>query len=511
MPKTPSRHLFHLVHALSSSEKRYFKLFIRTASGGESKYEQLFDAIDSQEAYDEEGLKKEVYGDEPIRSRKYSELKGYLFEQVLKSLINYDEQSSVDYRLKSLLQSVRVAYKRSLFDICRMLLQKAKKLAYRYESFISILEVLRWEKQVAYARMDVTYLDQQLERIAGEEQHCLMQLRNLSEYQDIYFRLLISTKKEAFLRSKSKMAHLEKMMGHPLLQGIEQAHSHRACILFHRIYSNYYYSSMDYLGYYETNRKLLALMETWPHLLKEDVSEYISVVSNLTLSCGLLDRLDEVRGWLEKFHEIKPITRDDELKIHRQYYASKFALCIATGEFEEGVEALEAHEKAASRFDPSLFQKSDFYFQYFYLYFGIGDYDQALSYLNEWLNLPKSVARQDLQSIARILNLIIHYEMGNSILLEHLLRSSQRFLQKQNRFFRFETLMLTFLKNTGKAVSGRELREMMMELRAELQKLSEIPSEGVIFQYFDFLAWADSKIKGKSFAEIIREKHLSKS
>jgi tetratricopeptide (TPR) repeat protein len=512
MPKTPSRHLFHLIKAMSSSEKRYFKLFIRTSSSSsENKYEQLFDAIDAQEEYDDEQLKQLIYGDKPIRSRKYSELKSYLFDQVLKSLQRYDDQRSVDFQLKNLLQSVRVAFQRSLFDICRQLLQKAKKVAQKHESFISILEILRWEKQIAYARMDVSYLDQHLDRIAEEEQSCLAQLRNLSEYQDIFFHLLISTKKEAFLRSKRKVAHLEKMMQHPLLGEVDQARSHRARILYYRIYSHFHYSCMDYRGYYETNRKLIELMEEKPFLLKEDVAEYISVLSNLTLSCGLLDKLDEVRDCLEKFHQITPITRDDELKIHRQYYASKFALCIATGEFEEGVRTLEAHEKASARFDSSLFEKSDFYFQYFYLYFGIGNYDQALTYLNEWLNLPRSVVRQDLQSMARILNLIIHFEMGNSILVEHLLRSAQRFLQKQNRFFEFEHLMLDFLKDTGKAHSGREVKEMTESLRQDLIRLSEVPEERVIFQYFDFLSWVDSKIENKPFAEVIRTKYLSRT
>ncbi len=511
MPKTPSKNLFHLIKAMSASEKRYFKIYVRSGSGKESKYEQLFDAIDQQEAYNDEVLRKYIYNGEEIKSRKYSELKAYLYDLILKSLKNYDENLSVDFKLKGLLQSVRVLYKRSLFDACKQSLQKAKKLAYQFEAFLHILEIIRWEKQIAYAQMDVSFLDNQLSTLADEEKDCLDQLNNLSQYQDIYYQLLITTKKEAFLREKDKAEALKVMMANPLLVDYRLAQSHRARILFYRIYSNYYYSTLNYKGYYQTNKDLLDLMETKPYFLKEDVSEYISTLSNLTLSCGLLEKFEEVKLCLEKFHAIKPNTLDDELKIHRQYYGARFALIISTGEFEEGRKALAAHQKAVKKFDQTLFEKGGFYFQYFYIYFGIGDYDKALEYLNQWLNLPRSVARKDLQSIARILNLIIHYEIGNTILLENILRSTYRFLRQQNRLHGFEKEILEFIKESGEAYSKKGMRKAFVKLKQGFERLSKIPTENIIFQYFDFLSWLDSKIENRPFSEVVKEKYHSKT
>ena len=150
MPKTPSLKLFNLVKSLSGSEKRYFKLF---ASGNRidknSKYLLLFDAIDQQEEFNDELLKHKIYHGEPIKSRKYSELKAYLYDLILKSLQGYDEKTSIDYKIKNLLQNVRVLYKRSYYEDCKDLLPKVKKLAYKYELFSSIIEVLDWERQVA--------------------------------------------------------------------------------------------------------------------------------------------------------------------------------------------------------------------------------------------------------------------------------------------------------------------------------------------------------------------------
>ncbi|MCB0546836.1 MAG: hypothetical protein KDD19_04560, partial [Phaeodactylibacter sp.] len=75
MPKTPSSKLFNLVKSLSGPEKRYFKIFVNGQGGKDNKYLHLFDAIDTQEEFDEDALVAGVYGGEPIQSRKYSELK----------------------------------------------------------------------------------------------------------------------------------------------------------------------------------------------------------------------------------------------------------------------------------------------------------------------------------------------------------------------------------------------------------------------------------------------------
>jgi len=103
MPKTPSNKLFNLVNSLTGSEKRYFKLFVnKNQTGKHNKYILLFDAIDAQEIYDDEALRKIVYSNQPIQSRKFSELKNYLYELILKSLQGYDEKTSVEYKLKGI-------------------------------------------------------------------------------------------------------------------------------------------------------------------------------------------------------------------------------------------------------------------------------------------------------------------------------------------------------------------------------------------------------------------------
>lgn len=509
MPKTPSNKLFRLIKSLSGSEKRYFKLFVHGKAGKSNKYIQLFDAIEAQEEFDESALKKLVYANQPIESRKYSELKGYLYDLILKSLQSFDEKTSVDFRLKNMLQGVRVLYKRMLFEDCKDVLQKAKKLAYRFEKFHSILEILEWEKQIAYAKSDIDYLNKNLRKIEQEEADCQAKIAEVIRLRNLFLEFLLILRMDA-LRKKQRGAVLEKEVRELGIQHADQLQSHGARVWYYRVMSGYFYFINNDAEYYKSNMQLIILLESAPELLNEDLTEYISVLSNLTMSSGKMGKYEEVELYLEKLKKLKPKTIDDDLKIHRQYYANKFRLCIMKGAFDLGLQELENHFREVRKFDSRLFERSVFFFQYFYIYFGTGQYEKALDYLNQWLSQPKTVERQDLQSLARILNLILHYEMGNALLLESLLRSTYRFLNKRNRLHEFERKMVSFIREAIQLQSKKEVRSLMEELKNEFQSLSLNGAEKTMLQLFDIEAWLDSKIRNQSFAEIVRLKYEGK-
>lgn len=511
MPKTPSLKLFNLIKSLSGSEKRYFKLYATgNRADKSSKYLLLFDAIDLQESFDDEALKAIVYEGEEIKSRKFSELKSYLYDLILTALQGYDEKTSIDFRLKGMLQSVRVLYKRSHYEDCRDLLPKIKKQAYKYERFSNILEVLNWERTVAYAQRDIPFLNDHLERIDQEERECMENLRNLSFYQNIFFRMLIHIRKNAVLRTDEQKAILNEIISNDLLSDLSKAKSFRARVTFHRIYGLYHYASQNYQKFHTSSKAVIELMESIPHFLKEDTSEFISALSNYVLSCGLLEKYNELEQNLHKFSKIQPVIDSDKLFIYKQLLVARLRISINKGDFDGGLIILTKHLKEKEDFKRNAFEKGNFFFQYFYIYFGIGDYDKALEYLNEWLNMPRSIEQQDLQSLARVLNLIIHFEMNNTILLENLLRSTYRFLKKRNRMYKLERKVLTFIKDANKLASNRALKASFLELKEAFEALAKDPSEKVMFQYFDFIAWVDSKINNESFAEATKRRYQLK-
>lgn len=502
MAKTPSTKLYELIHSLTGSEKRYFKLYVNEHGKKNSKYMQLFHALESMETFDEEQLKNNIYKGRAIESRKYSELKSYLYDLVLKCLQSYDEKRSVDYKLKSILKSIHSLYRRSLFEDCKVLIDKAMKPALKYEQFKVILELQDWKKQIYYALADIGHLDKELPRINAIENKTIRQLQNLLEYKEIFYRLLINMRKDPSGKSKPKKEVAPDFINHPLLKKENQALSHQALVTYHRIWTIHHFSKGEFPEFFTGSKKLIRIMESKPYFLKEDLSEYISALSNYAISSSLVKAYDDTLECLEKLRALKPVTTDDATKIHRQYFTMKFHLCIISGEFEEGVKALEEHLHQVGKFDSNLFERDSFLFQYFYIHFGAGNYDSALEYLNRWLSLPKRVERQDMWITSRIVNLILHYEMGNMLLLESLIRSTYRYLSKSDSLSPYESKVLGFFRESLKFQDKTQQRKAFEELRSVLQQ-SEY--QKMRPRLFNIEAWFEAKIQNKKFSDIIKE------
>jgi hypothetical protein len=186
---------------------------------------------------------------------------------------------------------------------------------------------------------------------------------------------------------------------------------------------------------------------------------------------------------------------------------NKFALCIVQGEFEEGLSALSTHQKEVKRFNETVFRKHTFFFQSFYLHFGAGDFEKALEDLNEWLHLSGNAERQYLQSLARILNLLIHFEMGNTLLLESLIRSTYRYWKKQNVVFDYEKTMLQFFRQIMKAPDRSQQQALLRELEEKINQLFLDPKEKPMLELFNIRAWVFSKILNRSFSEVVKQNY----
>ena len=72
-----------------------------------------------------------------------------------------------------------------------------------------------------------------------------------------------------------------------------------------------------------------------------------------------------------------------------------------------------------------------FYYQFANIFFQKKDFSKSLHWLNENINSSFRSVREDIQSYARILNLIVHFELNNIIVLRYAVDSCRRFLKKR--------------------------------------------------------------------------------
>src|SRR5258707_759142 len=148
-----------------------------------------------------------------------------------------------------------------------------------------------------------------------------------------------------------------------------------------------------------------------------------------------------------------------------------------------------------------------FYYKIACMYFGSGDYEHTIDYLNKIINWKVDL-RTDLQCYSRLLHLIAHYELGNYGLLEYLIKSVYRFMAKMENLSLVEEEIFRFLRKSFN-LSPDRIRPELKKLLEKLKTYEKNRFETRAFVYLDIISWLESKVLNVPVQDVIREKYLS--
>ncbi len=138
-------------------------------------------------------------------------------------------------------------------------------------------------------------------------------------------------------------------------------------------------------------------------------------------------------------------------------------------------------------------------------YFGNAQVGKALDWINKILNNPRWITKEDVLCMARIFNLIFHYEEGNVGLIEYEGRNAQRYLNRRGKLYDSEKIVVNLLyKKLPKVQYNKQL--MIAEFKKVREQIVEINKELIESnegQFRNLLLWIESKINGMSFAKTV--------
>ncbi len=511
MPGIASDHLFQLIRSLSGAEKRYFRSFALKGSDNEnSVYLQLFDAIEQQKAYNEKAILRRR---KKIRPAQLSNLKKYLYDLLLQSLRNYHAGRSVDIRLRAILDSLEVLYDKRLSEQCFRLLEKAKRLAHKYEKNSLMIDILFWEEKVAGMGLssDNRATNSTLP-IYDTMDIAIDRMKSTTRYARIFRSVLETFRKEGILREGKKDPALKKMIQKVTLKGEESLLSFHDRFYYYSIHSIYHLVRASWPAHYKFQKKVVELIESHPEQIEDSLLTYLSSLNSHLICCEFTGRHDEL---METFAKVRAITTMKKVSLTENVvvrilacYNSMMHFYTQSGEFEKGVSLFSEIE---DNFEPEKLKlntslEMSTYYTLAYTFFGVKDYRTSLHWLNKIINTPYPEGiRDDIQGFARIFNLIVHYELGNKDVLEYIVRSTYRFLYKRKRLYRIESLVLNFIRKNSWVNTDAELLASFKDLKGELLKISNNPYEKKALSYFNLLAWLEGKTEGKDFATAMKE------
>ena len=513
MPNRSSDALFQLVHSLQKGEKRNFKLYVQRNSDNEDlKIVQLFDALDKMKEYNEQHLLRK---NPSIKKMQLSNIKAHLYRQLLASLRVLESDANIDIQLHEQLDYARILYNKGLYLQSLKILDKIKDSARKHHQSSFIIQVLFMEKKIESLHITRSMQDRasQLSQesiIAAENILLITKLSNLS--LELYSWYI----KNGHARNESDEKQLTSYFHQNLPPNLKAVNNFYQKLYLYQSYCWYAFIRQDFLLYYRYTQKWVDLFIAEPEMIEVETAHYIKGMHNLLnahFDLSNYDKFDEILSRFESFATSPIVTASDNnsIQVFVYLYIAKINRHFMHGTFNQGLELVSYIEEKLLAY--SLYLDSHrilvFYYKIASLYFGTGNYDQAIDYLNKILNWKLDL-RNDLQCYARLLHLIAHYELGNFDILEYLIKSVYRYMAKMENLSTVEVEVFKFLRNSFH-LSPKEMKPAFSTLLKTLKMLEKNPLEARALSYLDIISWLESKVLGQSVDKIIREKYLKKA
>ncbi|MBT1700453.1 hypothetical protein KK083_26435 [Fulvivirgaceae bacterium PWU4] len=469
--------LFLLIKSLSKSEKRYLRIYAGI-SGRDANYLQLFDAIEAQEEYDEAEIRKK------FKEKKFlSQLhvtKIYLTELILKALKNYHSDASVHSKLLDLLKDIELLFDKELYDLCYYKIQKAEALASKYEKLSLLTEVFFWKRKLALA---VTGGRKDIQALLVKEKEAIEQMKVLNTYwqhtisignlvnDDNFINELAQTKSNVYAL-QSQVLHYHILYARHFIKGdIKKAEKHISA--------------------------LIKLLEKEPDRIREDPHSFVTAIGN---KIGLLlsgKKWDEIGALIYKIREVpsKYKLKNESrftVRLWLRTFNVELEMYRDSRQLEKGIALMDEIQQFIEKRRKAI--PADyillFYYQFANIFFLKKDYTKSLRWLNEIINSNFGSIREDIQSYARILNLIVHFELNNIIVLRYAVDSCRRFLKKKNAAIGAGEKLLNLFAKLSHAYPD-EYRAIFKKAFADICP----PDSRQTQDYIDIKGWLEEKIK----------------
>lgn len=509
MTKGEKDNLFSLVKSLTKSEKRQFKLYVgRIGVNADSKFLNLFNVLDKLKEYDEEQILKANF----LKREQLSNVKAHLYRQILISLKLNPSHQNIRSKIREQLDFASILYHKGLYKQSLKLLGKTKDIAIQNEEKNLAYEIVELEKVI-----ESQYITRSM---VGRADQLTDQAKDLNRANAITSKLSNLTLqlygiflKTGYVRNSSQRAQITEYFKdnlpeyHPLELGFREK------LWLYKAHLWYSFLMQDFLNCYKYSLKWVDLFYENPDMIKLNPVFFIRGNNYLLESLFMIRNREKFQKHLERFEAAiatGDVAQDENTRALVFQYLSthRINLCFMQGTFALGKELIPRIEQELEEHRNQIDEHHimSLYYKFACLHFGTGDNERCIYYLERIISNKALAMREDLLCFTRILNLVAHYEAGRDYHLQHLLRSTYKFLLKMNNLGAVQKEMIKFIKGL-QDIYPQELKLAFKDLHAKLKVYEDHPFESRAFLYLDIISWLESRIENKPIDLIIYEKY----
>ena len=505
----PTNQLFDLIKSLTPEEEKKFKL-LSSLQQGDKNYIKLYNYIQKLELYDEENVKQ--YFKNEIFVQHFASEKNQLLHHILKSLRWHRQETSASAKIDEEIKNIQLLFNKSLYKQSRKQLSIIKKMAVDYELFYSLLEIVELEKVLIDMEAhfgDINY--KTIDELIEEENGVFNKIENYAAYEVQLSKLNTLSSKVMIARSKEDVDEITAIVKETKQLSSKSgflSHKSKFIYLFTIGLGNRLLSEVEEMN--KCFSDLIIEMENKPQIISEMPNYYIFAHGYLVRYCAIKKQYNDGFKVIDKLkslslNEMFKAT-DLQISIFTQSYITEMLLYAYIGQYDKAKNIIPNVIKGLDKYETKI-NNEDLvrtYHTISLVYFGVGEYNKSLHWLNKIINTNYDDLRQDTIRIAKLINLIVHFELGNDDLLSYIYKSSVRFFNQQEKQYKFEAVFLDYFKKIALSKRDSKQKETYVKFKDELIKVFKDKYEKNALEFFNFYAWLDSKIHNISFAEAIQ-------
>ena len=489
MANSASLQLHELISSMSRSEKRYFKLYIRThASKHEQDYVELFQLVEQQDYYDEESVIEKLEKSGPIQ--RFAVLKHRLFEKILDALESYQRSKDEGMRLRHEINRANVLLKRGMHKVGLSVLYKVEEAALRIEAFETALEAralyVRYDDSQGQERRD-NLEDINLVLKCIKDEHELIEIRNRLQ--------LILREQGRIANGNEELAEIESLVNEiksdeELSPKSEYLANHVLALL--EFAKNNIVESLNYL------KRCQESLEANIYLSADMPLVHADIWANETYCHLMVHDIPAAKNSLLKLLEIDKEDLAAHLHIAHQGLLMQSLLFYLNHTLDEGLSShiqanIESYRK--SRWDHAPLIRAGIDYGLGLYYHNCGDSGRALRCLNRVLNDGEVRRDEDIYHRTLVLITLLHAESGDRTWMVHSARALKRYLVPRNLLQGTDALLLEYISDYRRSRSEEGEYRALSRFAEGLRGIRKNEKDRIAFEHFDFLVWAENHMK----------------
>lgn len=479
--------LFVLIKSLSKSEKRQFKIFAsRLETSSNTKFIELFNILDKSETYDEKLILKSG----SIKKVQLSNLKSYLYKQILVSIRLNIPSQNIRYQLREQIDFAVILYNKGLYKQSLKILDKTKQQALENDEKYMAYEIVEFEKLI-----ESQYITRSIQ---GRADELVVQAKELnyrntisSKLSNLSLQLYGIMLKTGYVKSDEEYKYIDDYFNKHIAKLDETKFGFREKYWFYNANLWRSFLVQDFLASYKFAYKWVQLFYDNPNMIYLNPVFFLKGNHYFLESLYMLKYTSNFKKYLSLLEETIQDPRfpvnDNLASLSFLYlYNNKLNLHILEGTFAESeylipeiLEKLKVHSDHLDEHHEMLF-----FYKIASIYFGNEKYNECIFYLDKIINNKNLTMREDLMCFARLLSLIAHYELGKDYYLENHLKSTYKFLLKMNDLHEVQKEIIKFLRNLNNFYPA-DIKKEFKKMHARFVELEKNTYEKRAFLYLE--------------------------